>query len=64
MSDQIRAIGRLKYQIDWDSSGWWYTNNENEKINMNFFAGTVEFEGTRLYQFIVGPLMISWGWTD
>jgi hypothetical protein len=64
MSNQIRAIGRLKYQIDWDSSGWWYTNNENEKINMNLFAGTVEFEDARLYQFIVGPLMISWGWTD
>ncbi len=60
----IYALGRLRCQIDWDTNGWWYTNNKNEKINMNLFVGTVDFEGARLYQVIVGPLMISWGWTE
>jgi hypothetical protein len=64
MNERIYSIGRLQVQIDWGKETWYYINRQNEKINMNFFAGTVEFEGTRLYQFILGPLMISWGWTS
>ncbi len=64
MTTNIKSIGRLHYQIDWDTTGWYYINQQNEKINMNFFAGTVEFDGTRLYQFILGPFMLSWGWKE
>lgn len=60
----IYAIGRLRCQIDWDATGWWYLNKKDEKINMNLFAGTVEHEDAKLYQVIIGPLMISWGWTE
>jgi hypothetical protein len=62
MISKIKSFGRLQVQVDWGLEGWWYINKQNEKINMNFFAGTVEFEGAKLYQFILGPLMISWGW--
>jgi hypothetical protein len=60
----VRSVGRLHYQWDWDSTGWYYISRKDEKINMKFFFGTIEYEGGSLRQFIIGPLAISWGWTD
>lgn len=64
MNERIYSVGRLQVQIDWGKDTWYYRNQENEKINMGLFIGSVvPPEGdTKLYQVIVGPLMISWGW--
>jgi len=62
----IHALGRLRVQVDWGQETWYYINQQNEKINMGFFIGSVEPpEGDiKLYQIIIGHLMISWGWTN
>lgn len=60
----VRALGRLRYQWDWDPTGWYYLSRKGEKVNMRFFAGSVEFDTGSLNQIIIGSLAISWGWTE
>ena len=61
---QVKAIGRLRYQIDWDRTGWYYLSHKGEQVNIRVFAGTVEYDGGSLRQIILGPLAISWGWAE
>ena len=61
---KIYHIGKLVFQSNWDWSGWYYINQKNERVNMHFYIGSVippENDST-LYQFILGPYMLSWGW--
>lgn len=60
----IKKFGPIMYQTDWDTTGWFYINRQQEKVNMTFFIGTVEApEGdVRLKQLIVGPFMLTWAW--
>ena len=60
----VRSLGRLRYQWDWDSDGWYYVSRKDEQINIRLFAGTIEHETGSLNQIIIGPLAISWGWAD
>ena len=60
----VRAIGRLRYQWDWDRTGWYYLSHKGEQVNIGFFVGTVEYDGGSLRQIIIGSLAISWGWTE
>jgi hypothetical protein len=60
----VRAVGRLRYQWDWDSTGWYYTSRKGEQIKMKFFLGVIEYDGGSLRQIILGPLAISWGWAE
>lgn len=60
--DNIKSLGRLRYQIDWSKTCWYYINRKNEKINLRFFIGSVEFEDASINQIIIGPFMLSWGW--
>jgi hypothetical protein len=62
MNSKIHTIGRLVIQIDWESTGWFYISRKDEKINMKFFIGTIEYDGGSLSQIIIGRLAISWGW--
>ena len=60
---KVHTLGKLIYQFDWDDQGWFYMNRANEQVNMNFFMGTIESaEGAKLYQFILGSLMITFAW--
>ena len=60
----VRAIGRLRYQLDWDPEGWYYVSRKGEQINMRFFIGRIEFDDGSLNQVIIGSLALSWGWAD
>ena len=60
----VRAFGRLRYQWDWDSTGWYYMSRKGEQVNMRFFVGTVEYDTGGLNQIVIGPLAVSWGWTN
>ena len=61
--DNVRTIGRLKYKLIWEPTGWWYMNRQEQKIYLHFFIGKIEdCEGTTIRQIVVGPLQLSWGW--
>lgn len=62
---RLHRLGPLHYQIDWDSQGWYYVNQKSETVNMGFFMGSVvsaDHDYT-LYQFILGPFMLTWAWS-
>lgn len=61
--DNVRSIGRLRYKLIWEPTGWYYINRQGQKIYMHFFIGKVEdVEGTTISQILIGPLQLSWGW--
>ena len=63
---KIFKAHKLHIQLDWGTEAWYYINRDNEKINMTFFIGSLESttgsETTKLYQFVCGRLLITWGW--
>ena len=62
--DRVYHIGSLHIQFNWDWQGWYYTNQKNEQINLNFYIGTVQppERDCKLYQVVVGPFMANWAW--
>lgn len=63
-TSNVKSLGRLRYQWDWDKEGWYYLSRKGEKVNLNFFIGTIEYNTGSLSQMIIGPLAISWGWAE
>jgi hypothetical protein len=62
---KIFNLGFFHIQFDFDWTGWYYINQKNEKVNMGFFIGTVTppEEDCKLYQFIIGPFMMTWAFS-
>ena len=61
--NDVRSIGRLKYKLIWEPTGWYYVNRQSQKIYLHFFIGKIEdVEGTTIRQIVIGPLQLSWGW--
>ena len=60
----VKSIGRLRYQLDQDPTDWYYMSRKDEKVNMKFFIGSVDYDTGDLNQIIIGPMAISWGWAE